>query len=180
MAQSSRTKFIHDVQSVDDGIRVRKPFKLEHQEQRRFVRLQISAPLALRKIRDIAGNFWPDGDRHLINGVILNISEGGVLVETDQPINEGDIVLMRFTLQDVESLDNVLGLAKRADLDDGCFLIGIEFITRSFLADIVSKAEMDMLSDKARDFDTTVRDLLNKYVHRERIAAGPGDRHEAR
>jgi hypothetical protein len=127
--------------------------------------------MSLKKIRDTAGNYWPEGDWHIIHGTILNISGGGVLVELDQAVDEGDVVSMHFTLQDVEGLDNVLGLIKRVDIEpEGC-LVGIEFITREQLIDHFSQAELDLLGEGYTNFDDSIRQLLNRYVYSAAEAA---------
>ena len=166
MATTKAPKFVSDVPTADTDVLVRKPFKIERDSRRRFVRLQISTPMSLKKIKDIGGGFWPEGDWHLIHGMILNISAGGVLVELDQVINEGDVVSMQFTLQDVEQLDNVLGLVKRVDPETDCYIAGIEFITREYLKDHFSAAEMDLIGSQLTGFDESVRQVLNKYVDR--------------
>ncbi len=180
MSNRSQVKFVKDVEAADRNIRVKKPFKLEQQEQRRFVRLEISSPMSLDTIRDLAGNFWPEGNKHYINGIVLNISAGGVLAEIDEQIHEGDVVAMRFTIQDVESLDNVLGLVKRADYDDGAYLVGIEFVSRERLADIFTRGEIEMLSNKLTDFSEGIRSVLNRYIHQENVAGRISVGHEPR
>lgn len=170
MSTKSRTKFITELAQRESTLELAKPFRVEKEDQRRFVRLEISSPMDLRKIKDISGNFWPNGDRRMIDGVILNISGGGVLIETDQPVNEGDVVSMHFTLQSVENIDHVLGLVKRADRDEGSFLIGIEFITRESLADLFTEGELELLSEDMTAFDDQVRAVLNKYVQRARLS----------
>lgn len=169
MNDTTKTKFITDVNVEEKEIKVRQPFKLSKENQRRFVRLEISSPMSLKKIKDAFGNFWPQGAGFTIDGVILNISAGGVLVELDQSLNEGDIVSMRFTLQDVETLENVLGTVKRTEQDDSYYLAGIEFVSRDYLLDKISQAEMEMLSENLSDFEGTVQDVLKKYIHRERV-----------
>jgi len=172
MKSDSRTKFIKDVQTEKTEFRAKKPFKVEKDNQRRFVRLEISAPMSLQKIKDLGGNFWPEGDWHIVNGVILNISGGGVLVELDQAVNESDIVSMHFTLEDVEGLNNILGVIKRVDAEPDCYLAGIEFVSRKVLDDYLSKGEVEMLSKNHVDFNESVRDVLGKYVHRETETSG--------
>jgi hypothetical protein len=172
MPTKTRTKFISDVAHADVAVKVAKPFKVEKEEQRQFIRLEISSPMDLRKIKDIAGNFWPTGERRMIEGLILNISAGGVLVEVNHPVNEGDVVAMHFTLQDVESLDNILGLVKRSERDEGSFLVGIEFISREYLVDLFSEGELDLLSDKMCGFNDQVRTVLNKYIRKEKLSEG--------
>jgi len=74
---------------------------------------------------------------------------------------------MRFILQDVEKLDNVLGLVKRVDPDgEGC-LVGIEFISRENLKDMLSQAEIDLLSENISGFEATVQQVLGRYLYRE-------------
>lgn len=170
MKDTTRVKFVTDVDVEDTEIKVRRPFRLDKENQRRFVRLEISSPMSLNKIKDIFGNFWPAGEGYTIDGDILNISAGGVLVEIDQPLNEGDIVTMRFSLQGAETLDNVLGIVKRVDQDESCYLVGIEFIGRDYLLDKLSKGELEMLSENLSNFTQKVQDVLKKYIYRERVA----------
>jgi hypothetical protein len=169
MTSKTRAKFVNDVAHQDTAVEFKKPFRVEKQDQRRFVRLEISSPMSLRKIKDIAGNFWPTGDRRVVDGLILNISAGGVLIEAEQPVNEGDVVSMKFTLQEVETVDHVLGLVKRSERDEGSFLVGIEFITREALADLFPESELELISDNLKGFDEQIRTVLNKYVHRARL-----------
>ncbi|MFZ5979242.1 MAG: PilZ domain-containing protein [Candidatus Zixiibacteriota bacterium] len=170
MKKDEKVKYVKDVATGENDLAVRKPFRMNRENQRRFIRLEISSPMTLKKIKDAAGNFWPEGDWHVINGMILNISAGGVLVEVDQPLLEGDVVSMYFTLQDVECLDNVLGLVKRVDGEDGFFLAGVEFITREYLTDLFSRGEMDLLPENLTNFDESVRTVLNKYVYAEKLS----------
>jgi len=167
MKTSSKAKFVKDVESRAAASQVRKPFKVQEENRRRFIRLEIAAPMSLRKIKDRQSHFWPDGDKHVINGLILNISGGGLLVELDHAVTEGDLVAMQFTLQGVETLANVLGLVKRADSDSGTYLAGIEFLSRSQLTDLMSRAEIELLGDNCSNFNDCVRRVLGKYVSTE-------------
>jgi len=170
MKTKEKVKFVKDVETENTEFAARKPFRVNRENKRRFIRLQISSPMTMKKIKDAVGNFWPEGDWHMINGTILNISAGGVLVDIDQPLLEGDVVCMYFTLQDVECLDNVLGLVKRVDGENGFFLAGIEFITRDYLNDLFSGGELEMLPNDLNNFDNSVREVLNKYVYAERVS----------
>ena len=172
MKHTTKTKFISEVNLDERQVKVRQPFTLREESQRRFVRLEISSPMSLKKIKDIFGGFWPHGAGFTIDGTMLNISAGGVLVELDQPINEGDIVAMRFTLQGIETLENVLVVVKRTDQDDTNWLVGIEFVDRDSLTDILSQAELEMLADNLSGFGETVQEVLKKYIYRE-----PAPRH---
>ncbi|MBN1211688.1 MAG: PilZ domain-containing protein [candidate division Zixibacteria bacterium] len=170
MRTKEKVKFVKDVETESTELAARKPFRVDRENKRRFIRLQISSPMTMKKIKDAVGNFWPEGDWHMINGTILNISAGGVLVDIDQPLLEGDVVCMYFTLQEVECLDNVLGLVKRVDGENGFFLAGIEFITRDYLNDLFSRGELEMLPNDLTNFDESVREVLNKYVYAEKVS----------
>lgn len=170
MKHATRTKYFSDI-DVHERQQSRKPFRIEKDNQRRFVRLEISSPIALKKIKDSVGGFWPDGTTFSIDGTILNVSPGGVLIETEQPLGEHEIVAMRFTLQGDETLDYVLGMVKRSEKMDDFYLSGIEFIHRRHLEDKLSQGEIDMLSDKLADFQEMVQQVLTKYITKTRSSA---------
>lgn len=171
MTEQERTRFVSDVEVTDDTIRVKKPLKLQSENQRRFVRLTISSPINFQRIKDIFGNFSPNVDDYPIDGTILNISEGGVLAELDQPLNEGDIVAMRIIMEQVEPLEGVLGLVKRCDQDEDFHLVGIQFVRRDDLVDKLSQAEMELLSEELSHFSQTVQELLGRYLQSKRTQA---------
>ena len=167
MKNAEKVRFVSEVDIGDKQVEVRKPFKMDEDNQRRFIRLEISAPVWMKSVKDCLENFSTD-DEYQYHGTVLNISAGGVLVEIEEAIAEKDIVLMRFILQDVEKLDNVLGLVKRVDKDGEGYLVGIEFVSRENLKDMLSQAEIDLLSDNVSGFDATVHNVLGKYLYREK------------
>lgn len=172
MKTSEKTRHVQDVAAEADMIKARRPFKLAQENRRRYIRLEISSPMSLKKLKDVEGNFWAQGDWHTINGMILNISASGVLVDLDQAVDTGDVVSMHFTIQDVEGLENVLGLVKRSDCEpEGC-LAGIEFVTRDALMDQFSQAELDLMGDDHTNFNQSVRQVLERYVVRQNTASG--------
>ena len=167
MKDTSKIKFINDMEVSNNHLKINKPFKIQSDNQRRFIRLEISTPMTLRKVKDVIGNLWSTQKDYKIHGDILNISPGGVLADLELPLNENDIVALRFCLQDVENLENILGLVKRVDHDDDRYLTGIEFIGRKQLEDRLSKAELELLSDELGDFETRVEKVLNRYLYSE-------------
>lgn len=164
--KSKRERFVHEIPATADTITVQRPFKLETDKRRRFIRLEISSPMSLDRIKSSDGGFSPEGNGQTINGTILNISAGGVLLDLDQSLNEGEIVLMSFTLQEVERLENVLGLVKRIDNDTDGIIVGIEFLSSKRLADLLSQAELDLISERITSFDNGIKALLDRYISR--------------
>jgi len=167
MNTTQRTRFVREIDTEQGEVTVHKPFKLDNEEHRRFIRLEISSPMSMKRIKDATGGYWPEGENHVIEATILNISAGGVLVDLQEAINEGDVVVMHFTLQNVEKLEDILGLVKRVDQDEEMVTAGIQFITRDYLKDLFSHAEVDLLPSGYCDFDETVRQVLNKYIECE-------------
>lgn len=174
MDYSEKVKHVRDIPTEIEEFKARKPFHVREENQRRFVRLEISAPMSMCRLKDQEGGFWPDGDGQNISGVILNISGGGLLVDLDQVIENGDIVSMHFTIQDVEVLDNVLGRVKRVDVESSGCIAGIEFVSAAYLLDHFSAAEMQLISESHRHFDDSVREVLNRYISRERLGQEVG------
>ena len=172
MKTDKKTRHVKDVDAEQKVITARRPFKVVEEEKRRFIRLEIATPMSLRRIKACENHYWAQGDRQFIHGRILNVSAGGILVDLDQALEERDVVSMYFTLQETERLENVLGLVKRVDIDsEGC-LAGIEFVSRENLVDYFSQAEMELLGDEYTNFNSSVRQVLNRYVSRETAAAG--------
>jgi c-di-GMP-binding flagellar brake protein YcgR len=146
-------------------LQARTPFSIETENQRKFVRVEIALPVAVKQIKDQAGNFIPEEDVYTVNGNILNISATGMLVDLESPVSEGDVVLIRFVLQDVEPLDNVLGIVKRMDADDERYLVGIEFIGCEELRDRLTQDQFETVKDSVCSFENRVRETLIRYLY---------------
>jgi len=66
----------------------------------------------------------------------------------------------------------VLGLVKRSDVEDDFCLVGIEFVDRRRLRDLLSQGELDILSTEFSDFGESVKDCLQKYLYNEKTIHG--------
>ncbi len=174
MNSRSKEKFVSDVNVQERDVMARRPFSVQEEDNRRFVRIEISSPVSMNTIKDAFGNFSAEVSSPVIEGTILNISPSGVLIEIDQPLSERNIVSMKFTMQDCEPVNNVLGLVKRCDCDEGMTLVGIEFIDRSMLEDYLSEAEMTLLSSKLASFSDSVVQVLERYLYRDEHQATAG------
>ncbi|UCD94049.1 MAG: PilZ domain-containing protein [Candidatus Zixiibacteriota bacterium] len=168
------SKVTSDIAAGDDIVSVRPPFRLLKDRRRRYIRLEISQPIEYSVLKDRSGGFWGQGDGPSYRGSILNISAGGVLMIGDTPLDENTMIVMKMTLQDVEILDRVIGVIKRAEPDEGEWLIGVEFITRESLVDYLSAPEYEMVREDVASFDEMLRGILNKYVYYRRVS-NPGN-----
>ncbi len=169
MKNTDKVRFVSEVDIGDKRVEVRKPFKMEYENKRRFIRLEITGPVDLKSVKDCLSNFTPEEEYHF-QGSILNISAGGILVDLSQSINTADIVLMRLRLQEVEKLDNILGVVKRVEKDEDGYLVGIEFITKENLRDMLSEAEIDLLSENVSGFEERVHEVLSRYLYSDSAA----------
>lgn len=168
MEDTLKIKHISDIPLEDSEIQVKEPFKVSKEDRRRFVRLEISTPLTLKNLNDFLNNNTAFDNLFELSGEIINISATGVLIEIENPIIENDVVLMKFTIQDVETMSNVLGLVKRTDLTDGIHLAGIEFISTDQLCDRFSTAECDLIAGQAASFKEQIHKTLSKYLYHEK------------
>jgi hypothetical protein len=167
--KSSRVKHISEVDVDIDTIAIRQPFSLERDRQRRYIRLEISEPIEYALIKGRTGRFYLADQAPCYRGAILNLSAGGALIVSPDPIEEDSLVLAKITLQEVEIVDHVIGLVKRAEADGKEWLIGLEFISRDQLNDYLSEAEIEMLPENAASFDDRIRQTLNKYIYSHRV-----------
>jgi len=167
--EQQRTKIISEIDTGDNVLTVKKPFKLYQDGQRRYIRLEISEPVGINILRDKTDGYWPDGDGPHLNGSILNISEGGVLMLNATVLEEGTLIFLEFTLQDTERIDRVVGVVKRAESDEKEWLIGVEFLSREKLVDFLSGGELDLLSDRLDPFDERLKNALDKYVQYKKV-----------
>jgi len=162
----NNNKSMDATETIPTDLKVRPPLAIEQDERRSFVRLQISSPMSVKRVKDIFGKFSAEG-RGEIKAEILNLSASGVLVELEQPLNQGDIVGMRFEVEGVDNMGGVLGLVKRSEVSEDYHLAGIQFVSRAQLSDTLSESELDLISDNFTEFDQSVREVLGRYLYRE-------------
>jgi PilZ domain len=169
---ASQSRYQGEIAADNTITSVKPPFKLQKDHERRYIRLQISGPVGLAILKDRAGNFYPGGDGASYRGHLLNLSAGGLLLETDTPLEEGTIVSMKMTLQEIEVLDNIIGIIKRAEAEGKGWLVGVEFVSREYLRDLLSKSELEILPRELAAFDEKVQHVVNKYVYRRKVSKG--------
>jgi hypothetical protein len=166
--EEAKSKIISEIETGENVVSVKEPFKLYKDQSRRYIRLEISEPISYTILRDPENGLRSKHDEQVYNGSILNITDGGVLITGETPLEEGSLLVLKMTLQEIESLDQIVGLVKRADADGDEWLIGVEFITRGYLVDHLSSAELEMIPSDIASFDEQLKKTLNKYVEYNR------------
>lgn len=180
MKETGKEKFIHEVEAGNLRLTSAGPFKVQREDKRAFVRLEISAPASIQPLRNDSGELDLKSSLEVIKGVILNLSAGGILVELESPLREGDVVSMRFTLQGDVTLENILGLVKRCEVNKESMIAGIEFLTEERISDLFSAAEIEILTERFTDFNAGLNALLRKYVRIASSSTPKRDRYAAR
>lgn len=151
---------------ANGGIVIKQPLQLYKARRRRFVRLEIAAPVVYTPI-DIDRPLDHD---HLNqqNGTILNISGGGALLSCSQRLTEDSFVSMDLELTGLEMLTGVVGKVKRVDDDgDGEYLVGIEFCSEQELATVFGEANIGSVISS---FDNRIKRYLLRYVFANKVA----------
>lgn len=148
-----------------DSFVVRSPLKLYKSKRRRYVRLEISAPITFAPIN--LDRPLSEVDVSQNNGTILNISGGGVLLICDRQVTEGDYIAMSFELKGCEMLSGIVGKVKRVDDDgDGGYLMGVEFCPETELLEVFGH---DNLGTFVSSFDERVKRTLLKYIFTRKV-----------
>ncbi len=166
--EEAKSKIISEIETGENVVSVKKPFKLYKDQSRRYIRLEISEPISYTILRDPENGLRSQHDEQMYSGSILNITDSGVLITGETPLEEGSLLVLKMTLQETETIDRIVGLVKRADADGDEWLIGIEFITRGYLVDYLSSAELEMIPSDIASFDEQLKKTLNKYVEYNR------------
>lgn len=148
---------------------VKPPFKIMEDNRRRFIRIDIDAPISFCTIKSSEGEFWAECNGPSGDGEILNISAGGILMYTDQPVMENTLVSISLKLEGCETIDHILGLVKRSEIDSGGYLVGLESITREKLNDVLGSGEIDQLPETLSSFTEKIQSVLNHYIYSKKL-----------
>ncbi len=154
---------------------VRPPFQIMEDNRRRFIRIDIDEPITFTTIKSAEGGFWPAGDGPGGTGEILNISAGGILMYTAEPIMEQAVLLMSLHIEECEVIDNILGLVKRIEIDSGGYLVGVESITREKLENHLDSLQIAQLPTTMASFTERLQTLLNRYIYSRKLGTETND-----
>ncbi|MFQ5608390.1 MAG: hypothetical protein ACE5GA_10615 [Candidatus Zixiibacteriota bacterium] len=101
--------------------------------------------MSLSVIKEPGCEFSPEGDGGATAGRLLMVTPISALLETECPTTEGALLGLSVSLETSLDRMDVLGVVKRVDRDDGAQIVGVEFVERDQLADVLSGAELDLL-----------------------------------
>jgi len=147
------------------------PFPVRTSHGRKYVRIELSSPVAFRFLSCSQGELQVADEE--TSGEILNLSEGGMLLLTDSPVQEQGFALMTLNLNRLAFLDGVLVKIKRVEASgEGDYLVGMEFTSRGELEDKLSSPEqLENLPVKVESFDRKMRETISRFLRTTELVA---------
>ncbi len=150
-------------------MKVSKPFKVYQHKRRKYVRLEINSPIKFKVFNTAEIDLDLD-DNQTCTGTVLNISGGGVLMETEYTVHEDDYLVMAISFKDSDMLSGIIGKVKRVDDDEGePHLVGIEFMSPEQLKEEMPDEVLEHLDKDVFTFDEQIRRTLLKYVFSQKV-----------
>lgn len=150
------------------SIEIRRESDIKRKQRRKYVRLDISEEMYFRMIDspyDTKAGISPE-----FRGLLLNISAGGFLFETESSISEGNLLIVRFRLKDFHPLENILAVVKRVERSEGeTSLVGSEFITRENKGAYQLEKLDDFLPQDVGTFDDNLQKLIVQFIYKQQV-----------
>jgi len=138
-------------------------------QRRRYVRLDITSLIDMKLLVPPSEE---NGQCGFIpyTGDIINVSGGGLLIESTEALPENEYIIMELELNGTDKLAGIVGKIKRCESESNSnYLIGIEFCTKEDLQVNCPPEYREMLGENCGSFDDKVSHLLNKYVFSRKV-----------
>ncbi|MCK4427584.1 MAG: PilZ domain-containing protein [candidate division Zixibacteria bacterium] len=147
----------------------KSPFPIRSSQGRKYVRIEITSPVDFRLLISKRGRIRLSKDK--CSGKIMNLSCGGILLESGEALPEGTFVLLSLNLNGVVVLEGVLGKIKRVEpTEDGEYLVGVEFCLGEELERFASKEQIEKLPVKVGSFNHKLKEIISGYIRTAHLA----------
>jgi len=147
----------------------KSPFPIRSSQGRKYVRIEITSPVDFRLLIPKRGRIRLSKDK--CSGKIMNLSCGGILLESGEALPEGTFLLLSLNLNGVVVLEGVLGKIKRVEpTEDGEYLVGVEFCLREELKRFASKEQIEKLPVKVGSFNHKLKEIISGYIRTAHLA----------
>jgi hypothetical protein len=141
----------------------KRPFPIRNSQGRKYVRIELASPVDFRLLLPKRGRVKLSKSQ--CSGKVLNLSCGGILLESGVALPEGIFLLLNLNLNGLVVLEGVLGKTKRVELtEDGEYLVGVEFCSRKEIENFVSKEQIEELPVKVGSFNHKLKEIISGYV----------------
>ncbi len=159
---------ILDLFEEDGSVSIEKVSATTRVQRRKFIRIDLSGKMTFRPLDDYAGKETGFGPETV--GVLLNISAGGLLFESQRKLKPNSLILLNFSLKSKHQLKDVLAVVKRCEGSGGKgYLVGAEFMTRShYKAHDLDKLD-DFLPSGSGTFDENLQKLVLRFIYDQQI-----------
>jgi c-di-GMP-binding flagellar brake protein YcgR len=139
---------------------------------RRFVRFEVDTDVTFHKLSFPSGADGSPSLGRLGKGRLLNLSLGGVLLETSRHFQEGDLLLLNLNLNFGGTLHDLLGRVQRVEkLPEGSSLVGIQFCKESELQPQLAEQISRLVPEGMSDLDRGIRSLTARLLQSEQRRA---------
>lgn len=147
---------------------IKKTGKTIRVQRREYVRLDIDGDMSFRVLEvpgEHSGGLSPEYD-----GMLLNISAGGVLFETEKKLASGSLLILNFSLKEHHSLKNVLAVIKRAEKsEEKMYLIGAEFVTENNRRKYGLEKLGEFLPPGTGTFNENLQKLVVQFIYEQQV-----------
>jgi c-di-GMP-binding flagellar brake protein YcgR len=93
-------------------------------QRRKHPRCQVKTKITFQKIS--GGNDQAAGSK-MLRGILLNLSQGGMLLLTRKPLQPDDFLAVNLEVSGLSKFSNVVGKIKRVEKQKNEYLAGVEF-----------------------------------------------------
>ena len=159
---------ILDLFDEDGAVSIKKVSAATRLQRRKFIRIGLSGKMTFRPLDEFSGKESGFGPETV--GVLLNISAGGLLFESQRKLKTNSLILLNFSLKSKHQLKDVLAVVKRCE---GCggkgYLVGAEFMTRSRHQAQYTKKFDDLLPSGTGTFDENLQKLVLQFIYDNQI-----------
>ncbi len=167
---------VSDIDPQKENMTTLQPVSdIKRSQRRRFVRIDIAGDITFRVLETKQQH---GGGLSLEKkGELLNISAGGILINTKEKLKQDDIILMNFWLKNSQRLMNILGIAKRVERSDETDsqaednIIGIEFLSKEELGEKLPFNLAEFLPPDASCFNEALQQVIVQFVYRQQVEA---------
>jgi len=147
--------------------------EISRSQRRRFVRIDVAGQVTFKTVEMSMGH-GPEISLDK-SGELLNISAGGVLLNSSTNLKRDNLVLLNFRLKNSQRLENVLGVVKRHEQvndpqdSQSDYLTGIEFLTKNQATEKLTHDVTETLPSTVNFFDEALQQAIVQYVYKQQI-----------
>lgn len=149
---------------------IKMPRRLSRVQRRRFVRVELLKPVSFTPVDEIK---WEDNWEEKAkwhDAVCINVSGGGMLLESSQKIEDEKIILLKTVFFFEVGLPlTIAAVCRRMFSENGRFLAGVEFLLPDRLKRFFRTEELNRLPESVHMFDHRAQARLESHVFKEQI-----------